>query len=103
MSRKNKQSKRQPAPAAGGEPSVDGITPLGRKVIGAGVAVIILGFFVLSRADAMGKNWAANLSPFLILGGYVIVGLGIFAPEKFPTLEKSPTAASAPQGLFGQK
>lgn len=82
MSRKNRQSRPQPAPSQGGETVSDGITPLGLKVIAGGVAIIALGFLVLSRADAMGGNWAAHLSPFLILGGYVVVGLGIFAPEK---------------------
>ena len=92
MSKKHRQAKRQEAVSAGeGGDSTEGITPLGMKVIGAGVAVIILGFFVLSRADAMGSNWAANLSPFLILGGYILVGLGIFAP-----------AQSSSQGLSGQ-
>ena len=82
MSRKNRQPKPQPVPSKGGEAVSDDITSLGLKIIAAGVAVIVLGFVVLSRADAMGGNWAAHLSPFLILGGYVIVGLGIFAPEK---------------------
>lgn len=27
--------------------------------------------------DPMGQNWASNLSPFLILGGYALIGLGI--------------------------
>ncbi|MBI5239422.1 MAG: hypothetical protein HY926_03040 [Elusimicrobia bacterium] len=82
MSKKNKQSKRQPVPAEGGEAVKDEITAVGLKIIAGGVAIIVLGFVVLSRADAMGGNWAANLSPFLILGGYLVVGLGIFAPEK---------------------
>ena len=81
MGKKNKQVRRSPALAEKGGASRDSITPLGLRMIGVGVAVIVLGFVVLSRADAMGANWAANLSPFLVLGGYVVVGLGIFAPE----------------------
>jgi hypothetical protein len=93
MSKKNKQARRPPVLAEGGGAVVqDGITALGLKIIGVGVAVIVLGFIVLSRADAMGSNWAANLSPFLILGGYVIVGLGIFAPEKLPAFAQTPSA-----------
>jgi hypothetical protein len=82
MSKKNRQNKRLPVPSEGGEPASDDITALGLKVMAAGVAIVVLGFIVLSRADAMGGNWAAHLSPFLILGGYLVVGLGIFAPEK---------------------
>ena len=94
MGKKHKPAKRQEAVSAGegGGIPADGITPLGKRIIGMGVAVIIAGFIVLSRADAMGGNWAANLSPFLILGGYILVGLGIFAP-----------AQSSSEGLSGQK
>lgn len=79
MGRKNRPSKqaRQEAPA----PSVEGISVSGWKMIVAGIALILVGFFVLSRADPMGRNWAAHLSPFLILGGYAVVAFGIFLPE----------------------
>lgn len=88
MGKKNRQQKRQAEiPPQAGVPD-EAITPLGKKVIGMGVAVIVLGFIVLSRADPMGNNWAAHLSPFLILGGYILVGFGIFAPEKLPTFQE---------------
>ena len=50
----------------------------------AGGAVVLLGFAVLSRADALGRNWAASLAPFLILGGYAAIGAGLFLPPPPP-------------------
>lgn len=60
------------------------VAPRGRKVIGAGVAVLAVGFFVLSFADPMGRNWASLFSPLLILGGYALIGTGIFLPASEP-------------------
>jgi len=61
--------------------SVETITKTGKKIIAAGIVVVVLGFIVLTQTDPMGRNWASNLSPFLILGGYAIVALGILCPE----------------------
>jgi hypothetical protein len=46
--------------------------------------LVLAGFAVLSRADALGRNWAASLSPFLILGGYAAAGIGLFLPPAPP-------------------
>ena len=54
-----------------------GISTRGWKVIGAGIGVVVLGFIVLSFTDPGGQNWASTLSPFLILGGYAAVAVGI--------------------------
>ena len=59
-----------------------GISSAGWKVIAAGLAVLVAGFIVLTRTDPAGQNWASVLSPFLIVGGYVIIGVGIVFPEK---------------------
>ena len=64
---------------------VEEITSLGKKVIGVGVAILVLGFIVLSRTDSLGRNWASTLSPFLILGGYLVIAIGIFLPENLRT------------------
>lgn len=63
---------------------VAAISPQGKKVIGAGVALIALGFVVLSYADPLGRNWASSTTPFLILGGYALVAMGIFWPVAAP-------------------
>jgi hypothetical protein len=60
---------------------VTGISRTGKKIIGAGLIVLVCGYFVLSRTDAAGQNFASLLSPFLILGGYAIIGLGIIYPS----------------------
>ena len=58
------------------------ISILGRKMILVGVAILVCGFILLTRTDPAGQNWASILSPFLILGGYLIIGIGIITPDK---------------------
>ena len=77
MSKKKKHQKVSSLPV----PSAEGISGRGKKAIGVGLGVLVLGYIVLSMTDTMGRNWASLLSPFLILGGYAIVGIGIFLPE----------------------
>ena len=72
------------------------ISVRGKKVIRCGVALIALGFVVLTRVDPRGRNWAGTLSPFLILGGYAVVGLGIYVPDPVLAVPAaSPSPASA--------
>jgi hypothetical protein len=59
-----------------------GITKAGWKVIAAGVVLLICGYFILTKTDPQGQNWASNVSPFLILGGYMTIAVGIIIPEK---------------------
>ncbi len=66
--------------SVGGDP----ISSTGWKTIAAGVVFAAVGFGVLTRADSMGRNWAASLSPFLILGGYALMGWGIFRDDPPP-------------------
>lgn len=82
-----KKPKRANIPQSAAEPSgsTEGISGPGKTTIGIGIGILVLGFFVLSFADPMGRNWAAHLSPFLILGGYALVGAGIFLPENGPS------------------
>ena len=61
---------------------VEGISKRGKKIIFAGIVVLIVGYFVLTKTDPAGQNFASNLSPFLILGGYLLIGIGIIVPEK---------------------
>jgi len=57
------------------------LTRRGWKLVGIGVGVLIFGFIVLSFTDPRGQNFASHLSPFLIIGGYVIIGFGIVAKD----------------------
>ena len=68
--------------------SMQGISKLGKKIIFSGILVLIAGFYILTKTDSYGQNWASMLSPFLILGGYVIIGIGIIYPDK---IEQSPS------------
>lgn len=61
-----------------------GISKRGKLIIFLGIIVAISGYFVLSLTDPEGQNWASKLSPFLILGGYSFVGIGIITPDKQP-------------------
>lgn len=63
-------------------PEVKGITAAGKKVILAGILILITGFFILTKTDPEGQNWASVLSPFLIVGAYIIIAIGIILPDK---------------------
>lgn len=81
----NKKAKIQKAPE-----KISGISKRGWKVIFAGIITLILGYFILSKTDPAGQNWASNLSPFLILGGYVLIGVGIIVPGRTAQNNASP-------------
>lgn len=82
MGKKEKKTAKAslPAPAA----PDPGLSPAGKKLSVAGIALVVIGFVVLSRADALARNWAGQLAPFLILGGYAALGLGLFLPAPEP-------------------
>ncbi|MBI3296661.1 MAG: hypothetical protein HYZ75_00750 [Elusimicrobia bacterium] len=82
------------APAISAVDGGEGISSRGKKVIAGGMVLVAVGFMVLTKADPMGRNWAASLSPFLILGGYACVGWGIFLPEK--TIKAEPPSSNIP-------
>jgi membrane-bound ClpP family serine protease len=58
------------------------ISSKGKKVILIGIIILILGFFILTKTDPEGQNWASILSPFLIVGGYITIAIGIILPDK---------------------
>lgn len=78
---KNKQKFKNFQQGQGVPSKLKGISLRGWKVIGLGVGIAALGYFVLTFTDPAGQNWASNLCPFLILGGYATVGVGILLPE----------------------
>lgn len=69
------------APAPSGEPL---LSRRGKIVIAAGVAVAAAGYYILTLTDPAGRNWASHLCPFLILGGYALIGAGILVPDPEP-------------------
>ena len=60
------------------EAALEGFSGPGKKVIGIGIILLVLGFLVLTKADSMGRNWASVASPFLVVCAYIAIGLGIF-------------------------
>lgn len=82
MSKKKNKQRHEAAGESGNNTlEEESFAPAGIKLMLCGVGALALGFLVLSRADALGRNWAAGLSPFLILGGYVLIGVGVFWKE----------------------
>jgi len=53
----------------------------GKITIGVGVALVAIGFYILTFTDPAGQNWASHLCPFVILGGYAVIGIGIVLPD----------------------
>ena len=80
MSKKDKTKKKYPAAdaEAGKQPI---LSKKGWKIAGIGLSLVIAGFVVLSFTDPRGQNFASHLSPFLIIGGYVVIGVGIVAKD----------------------
>ncbi len=46
--------------------------------IGGGILMLVMGYAVLSFADSKAQNFPGKVSPFLILGGYSLIGVGLF-------------------------
>jgi hypothetical protein len=75
----NKKNKLKPSqlPAAKKNPSEPLFSRRGLMVLLAGVCAVAVGFFLVTLTDPAGQNWASNLCPFVILGGYALIGVGI--------------------------
>ncbi|OGS19871.1 MAG: hypothetical protein A3J83_07450 [Elusimicrobia bacterium RIFOXYA2_FULL_40_6] len=58
-----------------------GISKMGKRVIFSGIFSLLVGFFILTKTDPQGQNWASILSPFLIVGSYIAIAAGIIIPE----------------------
>lgn len=78
---KNTMKKDAPAPSAPSE----ALSSQGKVLAGAGGALVICGFVLLSFADSMGRNLPAMVSPFLLIGGYAAIGFGLFLPPAPPS------------------
>lgn len=80
---KNKNTTKKDRPAT--PPPYEPVSPRGKTLVGAGGALVLCGFVLLSFADAMGRNLPALVSPFLLVGGYAVIGLGLFLPPVPPS------------------
>ncbi|MCS7184960.1 MAG: hypothetical protein NZ870_03430 [bacterium] len=54
----------------------------GKYIIGIGIGVITLGYYILTYADPYGENWASHLSVILLVIGYGVIGYGLYIGEK---------------------
>lgn len=90
MGKKDKKTNKTSAPSLP-SPS-QALSSRGKKLALAGGALVVLGFIVLSRADALARNWAGHLAPFLILGGYALLGVGLYLPPPEPPFPPTPEA-----------
>jgi hypothetical protein len=61
----------EPAPASWS------LSPRGWKIGLSGALLVLVGYGVLSLTDPAGQNWASTLSPFLLIGGYALIGLAL--------------------------
>jgi hypothetical protein len=61
--------------------SVPAISRRGKRVIGIGIGIVVLGFWILSYTDPAGQNWASKLSPAILVAGYALIGIGIVLPD----------------------
>lgn len=55
------------------------ISKRGKVIIAAGIGIVIVGFFVLTGTNPQGDNFASILSPFLLIGGYITIAIGIIS------------------------
>jgi flagellar basal body-associated protein FliL len=49
----------------------------GLYIIGIALALLAVGYYVLTLVNSDASNWAGTVSPILIIGGYVTVAIGI--------------------------
>lgn len=75
---KTKKTIKEKVPAP--PPPSEILSPRGKTLAAAGGVLVLAGFAVLTQADAMGRNWASSLAPILILGGYAVLGVGLYLP-----------------------
>ena len=55
------------------------ISKRGKIIIAAGIGLVIAGFLVLTKTNPQGDNWASIVSPFLLIGGYITIAIGIIS------------------------
>jgi dipeptide/tripeptide permease len=72
--------------------SAPAVSRRGKRVIGIGIAIVAIGFWILSYTDPAGQNWASKLSPAILVAGYALIGIGIMLPD--PTPESSANQSS---------
>ncbi|PKN01472.1 MAG: hypothetical protein CVU77_05075 [Elusimicrobia bacterium HGW-Elusimicrobia-1] len=70
------------------QPAAPAISRIGKKTILAGAGALVAGFIILALADPSGQNTAARLAPFIIIGAYAAIGVGIVLPDPDKTASR---------------
>ncbi|PIU83213.1 MAG: hypothetical protein COS68_05285 [Elusimicrobia bacterium CG06_land_8_20_14_3_00_38_11] len=55
------------------------ISKRGKIIIAVGIGLVIVGFLILTETNPQGDNWASVVSPFLLIGGYITIAIGIIS------------------------
>jgi len=55
------------------------ISKRGKIIIATGIGLVIVGFIVLTKTNPQGDNWASSISPFILIGGYITIAIGIIS------------------------
>ncbi|OGS44509.1 MAG: hypothetical protein A2539_01250 [Elusimicrobia bacterium RIFOXYD2_FULL_34_15] len=55
------------------------ISKRGKTVISIGIGLLIIGYLILTKTNPQGDNWASIISPFLLIGGYITIAIGIIS------------------------
>ncbi|MBI5417151.1 hypothetical protein HZA55_04285 [Candidatus Poribacteria bacterium] len=42
-----------------------------------GFIMLIAGYFALTMTDSRGQNWASILTPILLIGAYIVIGISM--------------------------
>ncbi|MFH1259265.1 MAG: hypothetical protein ABII74_05560 [Elusimicrobiota bacterium] len=58
-------------------PLNSGLSRRGKKIITFAIIIVIIGFYILTKTNPQGDNWASNLSQLLIIAGYIGIAFGI--------------------------
>ena len=97
MGKKQKQLKTS---AQAPDSPLEPLSRRGKRVVARGLGTLVLGFIALSFTDPMGRNAASLVAPFLIVGGYVLIGAGIFLPDAPPATGPSQNPSAPPSRIL---
>jgi hypothetical protein len=61
----------------------------GKRFLAAGALFVFAGFLLLTRTDPAGQNGASFWSPFLLVVGYLLIGIGFGVKDPAPSPHSS--------------
>ena len=76
---KNKHSQQKFAKVQAQSIPQEIITKRGKTIISIGIGLVIIGFLILTKTNPQGDNLASIISPFVLIGGYITIAIGIIS------------------------